>query len=289
MIFLYIILIEVVVLSKPIIKVRHLDFHYRNFSKLVLKDISFQVLKGSWTSIVGTNGSGKSTLIRLIDGLLAPQRGRIQINGHWLTAKNVWQLRSKIGVVFQNPADQFVNTTVKDDLAFGLENFQIPSRQMDSIIKASLRLVGMLAFKDALLQDLSGGQQQRVALAEILAIRPAIVIFDESTSMLNPLSRYRVLRLIKRLKDSFDLTVLDITHNIEETKYADQIIVLRHGRLIMNDSPRRVFSCESELKRAGLIPPQIDVLKDLLIQKGLPLPQHHLSETEMISWLRQWF
>ena len=199
---------------KNIIEVRNLKYKYDSESEnYTLNDVSFQVKKGEWLSIVGHNGSGKSTTVRLIDGLLEAESGDIIISGDKLTAENVWEKRRQIGMVFQNPDNQFVGATVEDDVAFGLENQGLDYDLMVERVQQALELVGMQDFKEREPARLSGGQKQRVAVAGVVALRPDIIILDEATSMLDPEGRLDLIQTVKKIKDSNQLTVISITHD----------------------------------------------------------------------------
>ena len=200
-----------------IIEVKNLSYRYDHKSEdYILKDVSFHVKQGEWLSIVGHNGSGKSTTVRLIDGLLEAESGDIIISGDKLTADNVWEKRRQIGMVFQNPDNQFVGATVEDDVAFGLENQGMDYPMMVKRVHEALELVGMQNFKEREPARLSGGQKQRVAIAGVVALQPDIIILDEATSMLDPEGRLELIRTVKEIKDKNHLTVISITHDLDE-------------------------------------------------------------------------
>ncbi len=211
------------------IDVKHLKFKYTDHQEhYTLDDLSFHVKQGEWLSIIGHNGSGKSTTVRLIDGLLAAESGQIFVEGELLTEENVWNIRHKIGMVFQNPDNQFVGATVEDDVAFGLENKGIPLEEMQARVKEVLELVGMSAFADREPAHLSGGQKQRVAIAGAIAMRPNIIILDEATSMLDPEGRLELIQTIKEIRDQYNMTVvgnLFVPKNLAQNEKAPAIIV----------------------------------------------------------------
>ena len=215
-----------------IISVDNISFKYNSEDDhQALNGVSFTINKGDWVSIIGSNGSGKSTLAKTINGLIAPNSGRVQVGDYELNEDNVWSIRQMVGMVFQNPDNQFVGSTVQDDVAFGLENLGVPRQDMVVRIRAALDRVGMLEYADREPARLSGGQKQRVAIAGIIALQPEIMILDEATSMLDPSGRLDVLKTVKEVKDQENLTVISITHDIDEATESDQIIVMKDGKI----------------------------------------------------------
>jgi len=264
-----------------IIEVRNLKYKYDSESEnYTLNDVSFQVKKGEWLSIVGHNGSGKSTTVRLIDGLLEAESGDIIISGDKLTAENVWEKRRQIGMVFQNPDNQFVGATVEDDVAFGLENQGLDYDLMVERVQQALELVGMQDFKEREPARLSGGQKQRVAVAGVVALRPDIIILDEATSMLDPEGRLDLIQTVKKIKDSNQLTVISITHDLDEIALSDRVLVMKEGQVESTATPRELFSRE-DLEELGLDQPFVNQAKAALRQSGLPLPDSYLTEKEL--------
>ena len=264
-----------------IIEVRNLKYKYDNESEnYTLNDVSFQVKKGEWLSIVGHNGSGKSTTVRLIDGLLEAESGDIIISGDKLTVENVWEKRRQIGMVFQNPDNQFVGATVEDDVAFGLENQGLDYDLMVERVQQALELVGMQDFKEREPARLSGGQKQRVAVAGVVALRPDIIILDEATSMLDPEGRLDLIQIVKKIKDSNQLTVISITHDLDEIALSDRVLVMKEGQVESTATPRELFSRE-DLEELGLDQPFVNQVKAALRQSGLPLPDSYLTEKEL--------
>ena len=264
-----------------IIEVRNLKYKYDSESEnYTLNDVSFQVKKGEWLSIVGHNGSGKSTTVRLIDGLLEAESGDIIISGDKLTAENVWEKRRQIGMVFQNPDNQFVGATVEDDVAFGLENQGLDYDLMVERVQQALELVGMQDFKEREPARLSGGQKQRVAVAGVVALRPDIIILDEATSMLDPEGRLALIQTVKKIKDSNQLTVISITHDLDEIALSDRVLVMKEGQVESTATPRELFSRE-DLEELGLDQPFVNQVKTALRQSGLPLPDSYLTEKEL--------
>jgi len=264
-----------------IIEVRNLKYKYDSESEnYTLNDVSFQVKKGEWLSIVGHNGSGKSTTVRLIDGLLEAESGDIIISGDKLTAENVWEKRRQIGMVFQNPDNQFVGATVEDDVAFGLENQGLDYNLMVERVQQALELVGMQDFKERDPARLSGGQKQRVAVAGVVALRPDIIILDEATSMLDPEGRLDLIQTVKKIKDKNQLTVISITHDLDEIALSDRVLVMKEGQVESTATPRELFSRE-DLEELGLDQPFVNQVKAALCQSGLPLPDSYLTEKEL--------
>jgi energy-coupling factor transport system ATP-binding protein len=250
-----------------------------------LQDVSFSVNRGEWVAIIGPNGSGKSTLAKTINGLIEPDSGKVEVGGLMLNEKNVWSIREMVGMVFQNPDNQFVGSTVQDDVAFGLENLGIPRDEMIERVRNALDKVNMLEFAEREPARLSGGQKQRVAIAGIVALRPAIMILDEATSMLDPQGREEVLRTVKEVKEEENLSVLSITHDIDEAAAATRILVMRDGQMIQEGSPERIFSYGEQLVEMGLDLPFPERLKASLKKQGLNVPHDYLTEEGMVDWL----
>ncbi|VMK24046.1 ABCtransporter ATP-binding protein cobalt transport [Streptococcus pneumoniae] len=266
---------------KSIIDVKNLSFRYKeNQNYYDVKDITFHVKRGEWLSIVGHNGSGKSTTVRLIDGLLEAESGEIVIDGQRLTEENVWNIRRQIGMVFQNPDNQFVGATVEDDVAFGLENQGLSRQEMKKRVEEALALVGMLDFKKREPARLSGGQKQRVAIAGVVALRSAILILDEATSMLDPEGRRELIGTVKGIRKDYDMTVISITHDLEEVAMSDRVLVMKKGEIESTSSPRELFS-RNDLDQIGLDDPFANQLKKSLSQNGYDLPENYLTESEL--------
>ena len=266
---------------KSIIDVKNLSFRYKESQEYYdVKDITFHVKRGEWLSIVGHNGSGKSTTVRLIDGLLEAESGEIVIDDQRLTEENVWNIRRQIGMVFQNPDNQFVGATVEDDVAFGLENQGLSRQEMKKRVEEALDLVGMLDFKKREPARLSGGQKQRVAIAGVVALRPAILILDEATSMLDPEGRRELIDTVKGIRKDYDMTVISITHDLEEVAMSDRVLVMKKGSIESTSSPRALFS-RNDLDQIGLDNPFANQLKHSLSQNGYDLPENYLTESEL--------
>lgn len=266
---------------KNIIEIKNLSYRYvHNSEDYILKNVSFHVKQGEWLSIVGHNGSGKSTTVRLIDGLLEAESGDIIISGDKLTADNVWEKRRQIGMVFQNPDNQFVGATVEDDVAFGLENQGMDYPMMVKRVHEALELVGMQDFKEREPARLSGGQKQRVAIAGVVALQPEIIILDEATSMLDPEGRLELIRTVKEIKDKNHLTVISITHDLDEISLSDRVLVMKNGQVESTATPRELFS-RPDLEDLGLDQPFVNQVKAAMIQTGLTLPETYLTEKEL--------
>ncbi|MFV8210793.1 energy-coupling factor ABC transporter ATP-binding protein [Streptococcus pluranimalium] len=263
------------------IDVSHLFFKYQEDQEdYTLKDVSFHVKPGEWVSIVGHNGSGKSTTARLLDGLLLAESGKITIAGKELTEDNIWTIRQDIGMVFQNPDNQFVGATVEDDVAFGLENKGISHSEMATRVEEALKLVDMASFRRREPARLSGGQKQRVAIAGAIAVRPKIIIFDESTSMLDPEGRQELLSTIQKIRQEFQLTILSITHDLDEVVMSDRVIVMRSGEIESISTPQELFERGEEVIQLGLDLPFTIRLQEALKTIGYP-SKGYMTETEL--------
>ena len=264
------------------IDVKHLTFKYDvNQEHNTLDDLSFHVKRGEWLSIIGHNGSGKSTTVRLLDGLLAAESGQIFIEGDLLTEDNVWDIRHKIGMVFQNPDNQFVGATVEDDVAFGLENKGIPLDEMKERVAKALDLVGMSEFADREPSRLSGGQKQRVAIAGALAMQPDIIILDEATSMLDPEGRLELIKTIREIRKQYQMTVVSITHDLDEVALSDRVLVMKKGKVESSSIPEELFNRGDDLLTLGLDVPFSTNLISALKDKGFDFTQNYLTEKDL--------
>lgn len=252
------------------IEVEHLTFSYDG-EQDVLKDVSFQIEEGSYTTIVGHNGSGKSTIAKLLIGLMEAKSGTITVDGIKLTEKSVYDIRDKIGIVFQNPDNQFIGATVADDIAFGLENHQVLQEQMQRIIERFAQQVNMSKYLNSEPTKLSGGQKQRVAIASVLAIAPQILIFDESTSMLDPQGKAEINGLIRQIHQASGMTIVSITHDIEEMANSDHVIVMSEGQVVMDGTPEMILKREQELVELQLdVPFTLKFIREME-QNGISL------------------
>lgn len=272
-------------MSQAIVSLNNLSFQYPGNDTDAISDVSLEIQRGEWIAIIGPNGSGKSTLAKIINGLLVPYAGEVYINQQLLSEDTVWEARRAVGMVFQNPDNQFVGSTVEDDVAFGLENNGIPRDEMIVRIEDALEQVRMSSYKRHEPARLSGGQKQRVALASIIALRPDIVILDESTAMLDPLGRREVMIAIQELKEKFNLTVISITHDIDEASHADRIFVMSDGQLIKQDVPANIFALGEELIGLGLDVPFAQKLKEAMSRRGVDMPADYLNEEALLEWL----
>ncbi|MFS0877477.1 energy-coupling factor ABC transporter ATP-binding protein [Solibacillus isronensis] len=248
-----------------------------------VEDVSFTINKGEWITIVGHNGSGKSTMAKLMSGLLMPQQGEVRIKREILTEENIWDIRSQIGIVFQNPDNQFVGATVQDDVAFSLENNGVPHEEMVKRVHNALRQVKMEDFINHEPHHLSGGQKQRVAIAGALAMHPQILILDEATSMLDPQGREEVLTIVEALRKEIGLTVLAITHDLEEALLADRIIFMNAGKKYAEGTPEEIFALGDDLVQFGLDMPFAMKMTKLLQAQGVHLVGQHMTEEELVN------
>ena len=251
-----------------ILEVKDLNFSYEEEGKTI-DNVSFSVEEGSYTTIVGHNGSGKSTIAKLIIGLLESASGTITIDGIALNNENLAKIHSRIGIVFQNPDNQFIGATVRDDIAFGLENHCVEPSMMDEIIDTNAALVKMSDFMDQEPTHLSGGQKQRVAIAGVLAMKPKLLIFDEATSMLDPDGKDEIKKVIMKLHKESSLTILSITHDIDEVASSDYVVALDQGKVVLTGTPQEVFHQEKKLKEMKLDIPFCLKLADELKKRGV--------------------
>ncbi len=252
-----------------IIEVNHLSFAYEKNHE-VINDISFSVDSGSYISLIGKNGSGKSTIAKLLIGLLPLKEGEIKVFDLPLNKVNVNKIRQHIGIVFQNPDNQFIASSVEDDIAFGLENRCVPPNEMEQIILDVTSKVNMNNFLDKAPENLSGGQKQRVAIAGVLALKSDVIIFDEATSMLDPKGKSEILNTIKELrKENPNLTIISITHDVEEAFSSDRVIVLDEGKIVFDLTPDELLNYKEELAKIGLDIPFKAKLTELLKKNNL--------------------
>ena len=265
------------------ITIKKLNYQYAD-ERPLFTDFSLTIAAGSWVAIVGQNGSGKSTLAKLILGLLTPTKdSQMAVFGVPVTTENLRDVRDQIGMVFQNPDNQFVGTTVADDIAFGLENHQVPTTEMPARITDALALVGMSAFADREPHTLSGGQKQRVAIASVLALAPKMIILDEATAMLDPQGRAAIIDVLQELKAQFGnaLTIVTITHDMNEAALADRVVVLNQGAIAADETPTRLFTDQEKVIANGLELP----LSGQIAQRLQPTPATYLNESDLIAWI----
>lgn len=252
--------------------------------------LSLEIQKGDFVAILGHNGSGKSTFAKQINGLLLPTEGTL-----WISDMNtqdesmIWEIRKKTGMVFQNPDNQIIGNIVEEDVGFGPENIGVPTDEIWRRVDESLEAVGMTAYRKQSPNKLSGGQKQRVAIAGVMAMRPQCIVLDEPTAMLDPNGRSEVIRTVRELNQKEGVTVLLITHYMEEVIHADRVIVMDEGKIVMDGTPREIFSRVEELKRYRLDVPQVTELAYELKQAGVPLPDGVLTREEFIDALMRVF
>ena len=266
--------------NEVFIKAENLSYAYEEDDgtpqKAVLRGVSLEVKKGEYVAILGHNGSGKSTFAKLLNMILVPDSGRLWVEGHELTSPDfdeneLLEVRRKIGMVFQNPDNQLVATVVEEDVAFGPENLGVPSKEIRERVDQALETVGMTEYARHSPDRLSGGQKQRVAIAGIIAMMPECMVLDEATAMLDPVGRREVMDTVDRLRAEKGITVLNITHHMNEAVRADRVIVINDGKIYMDGTPDRVFARAKELEAVGLEVPQCTALIDALREKGIKL------------------
>lgn len=269
-----------------IITLKNISYQYHTTdTRPALNNISLSIEAGEWVAIIGHNGSGKSTLAKTINGLIAPTQGEVTVGGLILSEQNIWEIRKLVGMVFQNPDNQFVGSTVQDDVAFGLENQGIPRGEMIKRVEDAIERVKMSEFMEKEPARLSGGQKQRAAIAGVVALRPAIIILDEATSMLDPQGRQEVLSTVKAIKEKANLTVISITHDIDEAANASRVMVIKNGELIQEGTPEEIFASGEKLIEMGLDLPFPEKLKLSLKDRGIDVPAEYLTEEGMVDWL----
>ena len=271
---------------EEIVQLNNISFSYSDEDlRPALNNVSLSINKGEWIAVIGPNGSGKSTLAKTINGLIEADAGEVIIGGMTLTEESVWDVRRKVGMVFQNPDNQFVGSTVQDDIAFGLENIGVEREEMHERVAKAVKVVNMSDFMDKEPARLSGGQKQRVAIAGIIALAPDIIILDEATTMLDPKGRREVIETIHQLKKEPDLTVISITHDIDEAAKANRVFVMQAGELKRIGTPEEIFSVGADIIDMGLDIPFPEKLKYQLSRQGLEVPAEYLTEERMVDWL----
>lgn len=268
-----------------IIEFKHVSFRYADDGPWILKDCSFTIHEGETVAIIGHNGSGKSTIAKLMNGLLSPREGEIWINGKLLSEDTIWDIRKDIGMVFQNPDNQFVGATVQDDVAFGMENRGMERDYMAEQINASLQAVQMTEYLLTEPHRLSGGQKQRVAIAGVIAISPKVMILDEATVMLDPKGRVEIMDTINHLNQQKDLSLITITHDLHEVIQVERVIVLNEGEIWADGTPREILKDGKALQNIGLAMPFILELQEELLQLGIDIQNHPLTIEEMLEEL----
>lgn len=266
---------------ESIITAKGLFFRYREEADDVLRGVDFELKAGEWLAILGGNGSGKSTLAKMINGLIKPHRGSIQVLGlSPLNEKDLPLIRQKVGMVFQNPENQIVGSTVEDDIAFGLENIGFPPGEIDRRIDQVLEQMRLTPFRYREPHRLSGGQKQRLAIAGILAIEPEVIIFDEASSMLDPEGAYELLEIMRELHGQ-GISIIQITHDLEETRDADRLLIMKEGRLITTGEPEEILSDSQLLAASSLTPPFAVRIHEQLARAGIHIPRSGLDERKL--------
>ncbi|MDR3090740.1 MAG: energy-coupling factor transporter ATPase [Clostridiales bacterium] len=277
-----------------IIEFKNVSFEYARYDEerrvsstcRALRDVSFSVPRGEFLAVLGHNGSGKSTAAKLINALLTPKTGQVFVNGlDTSVAGNIYEVRKSAGMVFQNPDNQIIANIVEEDVAFGPENLALPPAEIRERVDFALEAVGLRDFADSPPHFLSGGQKQRVAIAGVLAMEPEILVLDEPTAMLDPVGRREVISAVTRLNKERNITVVLITHFMDEAVRADRVLVMDDGRIAMEGSPSEVFSSVERLAELRLDAPQVSELAHILKKAGVPLPGGILTTSEMVMEL----
>ena len=272
------------------LELRNVSFEVpkENGAKEIIRDISLTIEEHKFVVITGPNGGGKSTLAKHMNGILVPTEGTMWVDGKDTRQEdNIWDVRQSAGMVFQNPDNQIIGCVVEEDVGFGPENLSVPTEEIWQRVEESLRAVGMIEYREHSPNKLSGGQKQRVAIAGVMAMRPKCIVLDEPTAMLDPVGRKEVLRSIQELRKREHITVILITHYMEEVVDADKVIVMDHGHIVMQGTPREVFSQVDELKKYRLDVPQVTLLADELRKRGLDIPKGILRKEELVNALCQ--
>ncbi len=273
-----------------IVQIKEVTFLYESNDQeealRALKDINIEIDQGEFVTIIGHNGSGKSTLAKHVNALLLPTDGDVLVKGlNTKDEEHIWEIRQTAGMVFQNPDNQIVATIVEEDVAFGPENLGIIPNEIRKRVEDSLKIVGMLEYREKGPHLLSGGQKQRIAIAGVIAMRPDCIILDEPTAMLDPSGRKDVIETIKKLNKEEGITILNITHFMEEAVDSDRVIVMEDGEIVLEGTPKEVFSKVDTLKKLGLDVPQVTDLAHELRTEGIELPEDILTVDEMVMEL----
>lgn len=278
-------------MNENIIEIKNLSYEYigeDDKKSLALNDINLNIKKGEFVAILGHNGSGKSTLAKILNAQIFPSTGDVKIFGISTTdTEKIWDIRQKCAMVFQNPDNQLVATIIEEDVAFGPENLGIDPKEIRKRVDKSLEIVGMSEYKRHSPHMLSGGQKQRVVIASILSMNPDVIIFDESTAMLDPIGRETIIKTILKLNRKEKKTILYITHFMEEAVLADRVVVLNEGNIVFDDAPKKVFCNVEKLKNLGLSVPQVTELCYMLKKDGYNIPLDILTNDEMIKFLEK--
>ena len=277
-------------MNEPIIKTEHLEFHYTDaegVTPIVLDGVDLEIRQGSFVAVLGHNGSGKSTLAKHLNAVLLPTGGKVYVLGmDTADERYLLDIRRTVGMVFQNPDNQIVANVVEEDVAFAPENLGVPSDEIRRRVDDALKAVGMYEYREHAPHLLSGGQKQRVAIAGVIAMEPRCIVLDEPTAMLDPIGRADVLRTIRTLNREKGITVVLITHHMDEAAQADRLVVMSKGKVIADGAPKKVFQDVEGLKAVGLTVPQTTELLWQLRQEGLNVPLDALSDEECAAALR---
>ncbi len=267
--------------NEYIIETQKLAFQYHEGGPFVVDGIDLLVEKGEFLVVLGANGCGKSTLAKQLNAILEPTRGSVWVEGfNTSEADNLYTIRQKVGMVFQNPDNQIVATVVEEDVAFALENLGVPQEEMQQRIEEAMQATDIYKYRERQPHKLSGGQKQRVAIAGVLAMNPDVLVLDEATAMLDPRGREKIMRTVQKLNREKGITVVHITHYMEEAALADRVLVMEEGKVAFFGTPKEVFSREEELRRLHLDVPQTAELFELLTDLGLPLPKGVITAEE---------
>ncbi len=268
-----------------LLEAENVSFSYDKLN-MAVKNVSLSVEEGEYVAIIGHNGSGKSTLARLFNALLIPDSGKITVDGFCSSDKNaLFEIRRRVGVVFQNPDNQLVASIVEDDVAFGPENLGVKREEIGERIEYALKAVGMEKFRKSSPTRLSGGQKQRIAIAGVLALKPVILVLDESTAMLDPQGRKEILEVVRKLNAEDRVTVIAITHYMDEVLHADKVFVVNDGGIAMQGTPAEIFRRAKEIKKMGLELPLAAYIAEKLRQRGVPVPEGIMTEEELAEAL----
>ena len=276
------------------IKFDNTEYYYKSHDEIktrpAVSKINIMIEQGQFVVVIGRNGSGKSTFARLMNALILPTNGTVYVNNLSTSEDEyLWNIRQSVGMVFQNPDNQIVATSVEEDVAFGPENLGIAPNEIKARVNDSLKTVGMNEYSKAAPHNLSGGQKQRIAIAGILAMKPKCIVLDEATSMLDPAGRIEVLEVLKKLNKEENITIIHITHHMNEAVYGDRLLIIDEGNIVKDDAPRDVFADVEGLKRLGLDVPQVTELFYELKNEGIELPLNIIDVDEAVEVLRELF
>lgn len=280
-------------MEKSLIRTEHASYSYsahKGFERdLAVNDLNIEIKRGEFVAVLGRNGSGKSTLAKLLNALFIPDEGIVYVDGiSTVDETQVWEIRRKIGMVFQNPDNQIVGTSVEEDVAFGPENLGVPPLEIRKRVDEALSMVGISDYAKHAPHLLSGGQKQRVAIAGILAMKPDCIVLDEATSMLDPIGRKEVMAVLKKLNTREGITIIHITHHMDEASLADRVLVMDHGKIVLSGTPKYVFSNVEVIKNLGLEVPQVTELFYVLRKEGIELPNGVLDVDEAVNLVKDY-